>query len=100
MKRNSDLRKLFAIGLLVFAVLALPGAQLLAEEEKPTGDITAAVLSQYVWRGYELSRNSVVIQPSMTIGYKGSRPTSGEIWTPSPTRRPTPPMRAPGMKRI
>jgi len=66
-----DLRKLLAVGLLAFTLLSFPGALFGAEEEKPTGDFTAAVLSQYIWRGYELSRNSVVIQPSMTIGYKG-----------------------------
>jgi hypothetical protein len=77
MKRNSGLKKLFAIGLLVFTVLAVPGAPLWAEEEKPTGDFTAAVLNQYIWRGYELSRHSIVIQPSMTIGYKGF---SANIW--------------------
>ena len=77
MKRNSGLRKLFAVGLLGFALLALPGAVLGAEEAKPTGDITAAVLSQYIWRGYELSRNSAVIQPSMTIGYNGF---SANLW--------------------
>ncbi len=71
MKRNSGLRKLFAIGSLAVALLALPGAPLRAEEDKPAGDFTAAVLSQDIWRGYELSRNSVVVQPSMTIGYKG-----------------------------
>jgi len=42
-----------------------------AEEEKPTGDFTLSVFSQYIWRGYELSRNSIVVQPSVTIGYKG-----------------------------
>jgi len=42
-----------------------------AEEDKPTGDATVAVLSKYVWRGQELSRNSVVVQPSATVGYKG-----------------------------
>ena len=95
MKRNLGLRKLFAIGLLLFAVLALPGAQLWAEEikvpaahkepaaappepeEKPTGDFTVTAMSQYFWRGYELSRNSIVIQPSMTVGYKGF---SANIW--------------------
>ena len=71
MKTNSGFRKWFVLGLFMFTVLAVPGAPLRAEEEKPTGDFTAAVLNQYVWRGYELSRNSVVIQPSMTIGYKG-----------------------------
>jgi len=77
MKRNSGLRKLFAIGLLTFTLLVVPGAQLQAEEDKPTGDFTAAVLNQYIWRGYELSRNSIVIQPSMTLGYKGF---SANIW--------------------
>ena len=53
-------------------VPAAPAAPAAApEEEKPTGDVSVAVLSQYIWRGYELSRNSIVIQPSMTIGYKG-----------------------------
>ena len=46
-------------------------------EEKPTGDFTVAAMSQYVWRGYELSRNSIVVQPSATIGYKGF---SANIW--------------------
>jgi hypothetical protein len=50
---------------------------LLAEEERPTGDLTVSALSQYIWRGYELSRNSIVIQPSMTIGYKGF---SANVW--------------------
>lgn len=77
MKKNSGLRKLFAVGLLVFTLLVVPGAQLQAEEDKPTGDFTAAVLNQYIWRGYELSRNSIVIQPSMTLGYKGF---SANIW--------------------
>lgn len=90
MKKNSGFRKLFALGLLMCTVLAVPGAPLWAEEikapaehkeqataptaaseEKPTGDFTVTAMSQYFWRGYELSRNSVVIQPSMTIGYKG-----------------------------
>jgi hypothetical protein len=71
MKKNSGFRKWFAIGLLMFTVSAIPAAPLWAEEDKPTGDFTTAVFNQYVWRGYELSRNSIVIQPSMTLGYKG-----------------------------
>jgi len=46
-------------------------------EEKPTGDFTVAAMSKYVWRGYELSRNSIVVQPSATIGYKGF---TANIW--------------------
>jgi hypothetical protein len=42
-----------------------------AEEEKPTGEFAVSAMSQYIWRGYELSRNSIVVQPSVTIGYKG-----------------------------
>jgi len=42
-----------------------------AEEEKPTADLSVSALSKYVWRGYELSKDSIVLQPSMTIGYKG-----------------------------
>lgn len=71
MKKNPGFSKLFALGLLMFMLLTVSGAPLWAEEEKPTGDFTTAVLNQYVWRGYELSRNSIVIQPSMTIGYNG-----------------------------
>jgi len=42
-----------------------------AEEERPTLSADVAFLSKYIWRGYELSRNSLVIQPSVTAGYKG-----------------------------
>lgn len=43
----------------------------MAEEEKPTADLTVAAYSQYIWRGQEFSQDSIVIQPSMTVGYKG-----------------------------
>lgn len=46
-------------------------------EDKPTGDFTMAAMSQYLWRGYELSRNSVAIQPSITVAYKGF---SANLW--------------------
>jgi len=54
-----------------------------AVEEKPTGDFTVSALSQYIWRGYELSRNSIVVQPSATIGYKGF---TANIWGNLDTR--------------
>lgn len=41
------------------------------EEDKVTGEVAASVLSAYIWRGQELSRHSVVIQPSVTASYKG-----------------------------
>lgn len=43
----------------------------LAEEEKPTADLTVGFYSQYIWRGFALSKDSLVIQPSMTVSYKG-----------------------------
>lgn len=48
-----------------------------AEEEKPTTEIGTAILSQYIWRGQELSRDSLVIQPYVTVGYAGF---SANIW--------------------
>jgi hypothetical protein len=40
-------------------------------EDKPTASVGVDILSQYLWRGIALSRNSAVIQPSLTLGYKG-----------------------------
>lgn len=39
--------------------------------DKVTGEVAASVLSAYIWRGQEMTRHSVVIQPSITVGYKG-----------------------------
>lgn len=41
------------------------------KEEWPTLSGDVAFLSQYIWRGYELSKDSLVIQPSVTAAYKG-----------------------------
>lgn len=41
------------------------------EEDKPSASAHVGVFSQYIWRGWELSKDSVVIQPSATLGYKG-----------------------------
>ena len=41
------------------------------EKERPTLSADVAFLSQYIWRGYELSKDSLVIQPSITAAYKG-----------------------------
>ena len=46
-------------------------------EEKPTLDFTTYGLTKYVWRGYENTKNSIVVQPSMTVGYAGF---SANIW--------------------
>jgi len=36
-----------------------------------TADLNVSFYSKYVWRGLELSKDSLVIFPSATIGYKG-----------------------------
>jgi len=41
------------------------------ETDKLTGEIAFSVLSAYISRGQELSRNSIVVQPSVTLNYKG-----------------------------
>jgi len=40
-------------------------------EDKVTGEIDLAALSAYIWRGYEQTRDSVVVQPAVTANYKG-----------------------------
>jgi hypothetical protein len=46
-------------------------------EDKVTGEAAVSFLSAYIWRGQELTRHSVVVQPSATINYKGF---SASIW--------------------
>ena len=41
------------------------------EEDRPSVGADVAFLSKYIWRGFELSDSSLVIQPSVTAGYKG-----------------------------
>jgi hypothetical protein len=47
------------------------------EEQGISGELSVAILSQYIDRGQELSRNSIVVQPSLTLSYKGF---SVNIW--------------------
>jgi len=42
-----------------------------APEEKVTGSVTLGVFNKYVFRGYELSRSSFVVQPAVTASFKG-----------------------------
>ncbi|MGQ9744912.1 MAG: hypothetical protein ACUVQV_02745 [Dissulfurimicrobium sp.] len=41
------------------------------KEERPTVSLSVGLMSQYIWRGQELSHDSMVMESSMTIGYKG-----------------------------
>jgi hypothetical protein len=77
-------KKLFPIIFLILAISALPlvsfadeiktdqkPAEQKPEEDKVTGELDLSVLSAYIWRGYEQTRDSVVVQPSATVSYKG-----------------------------
>jgi len=70
-------KKLLAGVAVTGVCLSMFSGMAFAEEEKPTADLTVAALSQYVWRGFAYSKDSVVVQPSMTVGYKGF---SANLW--------------------
>jgi hypothetical protein len=53
------------------------------EEDKVTGELDLSVLNAYIWRGYEQTRDSVVVQPSATVSYKGF---SVNVWGNLDTR--------------
>lgn len=89
MKKQNIIHRIFIIFLAV-ALTVLPGfiaaqasAAKAAEEEKVSGEIATSVLSAYIWRGQELTRHSAVIQPSVTISYRGF---SANIWSNLDTR--------------
>lgn len=48
------------------------------EGSKPSAEMNVGFLSQYVWRGQALSRDSLVIQPELTLGWYGF---SLDIWS-------------------
>ena len=62
---------------IVFLGLLLCGTGFGAEEEKKaaeervTGSASMGVFNKYIFRGYEMSKGSVVIQPSLSASYKG-----------------------------
>ena len=63
--------KLLAVMLLGFSILTFSSINLWAEDKaKPNASADIGVFSQYIWRGFELSYDSIVIQPSLTVGYK------------------------------
>ncbi|ABK98830.1 TorF family putative porin [Pelobacter propionicus] len=46
--------------------------------EDLTADLNVSLYTQYVWRGYALSKDSLVIFPTLTVGYKGF---AFNVWT-------------------
>ncbi len=67
----STSKKMIVAGALTISMLGAGASSVLAEEEVPTADASVSIYSTYVWRGFGLSDDSIVIQPSMTVGYKG-----------------------------
>ena len=64
--------KRLIIGITAAALFFTAGAPVvMAEEETPSADASVGFYSQYIWRGFELSKDSIVIQPSLSVGYKG-----------------------------
>jgi hypothetical protein len=78
--RKNHMTKIITAVLFLLIIAAVPVISR-AEEQKPveqkqegdklTGEIAFSVLSAYISRGQEFSRNSVVVQPSVTLNYKG-----------------------------
>jgi hypothetical protein len=66
--------------LLLITLAAGPAA---ADEEKPAVELAVSAMSKYVWRGQELSRNSIVLEPSVTAGYKSF---TANVWGNIDTR--------------
>jgi hypothetical protein len=61
----------FSVGTVALAQEEKPATAAVEEEAKPTLSASYTFFSQYVWRGYELSKDSLVMFPTITISYKG-----------------------------
>jgi hypothetical protein len=62
------LKTLVMVSLIAFIVGSLPA---FAEDDSFSISADVGVFSQYVWRGYALSDESIVVQPSVNFGYYG-----------------------------
>ena len=64
-------KNIILTGALALGIVGMASIGTAMAEDKPEADLTVGVYSQYIWRGFELSKDSIVIQPSMTVAYKG-----------------------------
>jgi uncharacterized protein (TIGR02001 family) len=72
LKMNCNVTKKLITGIAATALLFAAGiTAAMAEEEVPSADASVALYSKYVWRGFELSDDSLVIQPSLSVSYMG-----------------------------
>ncbi len=62
------LKTLLVVGLVALTFGSLPA---LAEDDSLSVSANVGVYSQYIWRGYALSDQSIVFQPSVKLGYRG-----------------------------
>ncbi len=63
---------LLMTGILALGIYGATGANAVqAADEKPSAEASVAVYNQYLWRGWAFSKDSMVIQPSITVGYQG-----------------------------
>ena len=70
--------------LLTFCFSSVAAGTETTKENNVSGEVSVAALSQYISKGMELSRHSVVIQPSVTVTYKGFGATIWSNWDSSP----------------
>jgi hypothetical protein len=75
--RKMKFKKNMCIAIAAAAILTGQTLVHAEEAEKPTASVDMGLFSQYVWRGIALSKDSLVVQPSVTIGYKG---VSLNVW--------------------
>jgi hypothetical protein len=68
---EKKMRNRIAGVLLILLIISGASASRAEEAVAPAATGSVSLLSKYMWRGYELSNDSVVAQPSMTISYKG-----------------------------
>ena len=72
MKMNLNGTKKLITGITAAAIILAAGIPaVMAEEEAPSAEAAVGFYSKYVWRGFELSDDSIVIQPSLSVAYKG-----------------------------
>ncbi|KPK25614.1 MAG: hypothetical protein AMK69_13845 [Nitrospira bacterium SG8_3] len=76
MKRNLK-KDIAALLVATFAIATCGLMPAHGDETRPSADFSVSALSAYIWRGQELSRDSIVVQPSMTVSYGGF---SANLW--------------------
>ncbi|MFO7761533.1 MAG: TorF family putative porin [Desulfobia sp.] len=68
-KKGNKMKKIIGSSTLIL-LLVFSSINVMAEKKnRPTASADTGVYSKYVWRGYELSNDSAVIQPSITFSY-------------------------------